>query len=137
MIILYWVCTYMDELTCISSCTVHPVPQSACDWSTQTLVDMGRSCNACHTNPCRLSQPPRCGKYNLRHLERPLGGTALPLHRMKPVLGLSLPVDPSSPRFSPETQNMLEGLYISSGQGTPCDPPGGARGCGWGKGYLG
>jgi len=36
-----------------------------------------------------------------------------------------------------QTQNPLEGLYISSGLGTPRDPPGGAReGC-WGEGSLG
>jgi len=36
-----------------------------------------------------------------------------------------------------QTQNPLEGLYISSGLGTPRDPPGGTRECGWGEGSLG
>jgi len=36
-----------------------------------------------------------------------------------------------------QTQNALEGLYISSGMGTPRDPPGGTRECGWGEGSLG
>lgn len=35
------------------------------DLSTQTLVEVGRSRNICHTDPCTLSQPPRCRKYNL------------------------------------------------------------------------
>jgi len=36
-----------------------------------------------------------------------------------------------------QTQNPLEGLYISSGLGTPQDLPGGAGECGWGEGSLG
>ena len=35
-----------------------------------------------------------------------------------------------------QTQNPLEGLYISSGLGTPRDPPGGAGECCWGEGGL-
>jgi len=35
-----------------------------------------------------------------------------------------------------QTQNPLEGLYISSGLGTPRDPPGGAGECYWGEGSL-
>jgi len=35
-----------------------------------------------------------------------------------------------------QTQNLLEGLYISSGLGTPQDPPGGTGECGWGEGSL-
>jgi len=36
-----------------------------------------------------------------------------------------------------QTQNPLEGLYISSCLGTPRDPPGGTGECGWGEGCLG
>jgi len=36
-----------------------------------------------------------------------------------------------------QTQKLLEGLYISSGLGTPPDPPGGTGECGWGEGSLG
>jgi len=42
------------------------------------------------------------------------------------------------PTLTPgQTQNPLEGLYISSGLGTPRDPPGGTGKCGWGEGSLG
>jgi len=36
-----------------------------------------------------------------------------------------------------QTQNPLEGLYISSGLGTPRDLPGGTGERGWGEGSLG
>jgi len=62
-----------------------------------------------------------------------------------------LRVEPLLPGASPErfsghvrlggdpgkTQNPLEGLYISSGLGTPQDPSGGTGECGWGEGSLG
>jgi len=36
-----------------------------------------------------------------------------------------------------QTQNPLEGLYTSSGLGTPRDIPGETGECGWGEGSLG
>lgn len=44
---------------------------------------------------------------------------------------------PSFGGFTKHIQNTLEGLYISSGLGTPRDPSGGAWNCCWGEGCLG
>ena len=43
---------------------------------------------------------------------------------------------PTGRRHLRQAQNPLEGLYISSGLGTPRDPPGGAGECCWGEGGL-
>ena len=53
-----------------------------------------------------------------------------------PGQGLGILLFASLWRFSAQTENLLEGLYVISSLGTSRDPPGGAEECHRGEGSL-